>query len=101
MQNFEMDLNMRLKQRFIQTNWKDSNNFQGLKWVWMQEMTKIPFFMNFLNNIETRCRERCNWPETNQMTWNARKTLWMVLTCKKRRIESVFLGPKLGYNKTH
>jgi hypothetical protein len=39
----------------------------------MQEMTKIPFYMNFANNIEIKCRERCNWSEAYQMTWNARK----------------------------
>jgi hypothetical protein len=39
----------------------------------MQEMTKIPFFMNFANNIEIKCRERCNRTETVQMTYNARK----------------------------
>jgi hypothetical protein len=44
--------------------------------------------MNFANNIEIKCKERCNWSETVQMTWSARK----------RRIELVFLGPKLGYN---
>jgi hypothetical protein len=39
----------------------------------MQEMTKIPFFMNFANNVGIKCREICNWSETIQMTWNARK----------------------------
>jgi hypothetical protein len=62
---FEMEFNMELKQGLIQTSWKYSNNFQGPKWVWMQEMTKMPFFMTFANNIEKRCRERCNWLETN------------------------------------
>ena len=38
-----------------------------------QEMTKIPLHVNFANNIEIKCRERCNWSETVQMTYNARK----------------------------
>ena len=54
----------------------------------MQEMTKIPFYMTFANNIEIRCRERCNWSETNPND----------LKCKEKRIGLVFLGPKLGYN---
>jgi hypothetical protein len=73
---FEMDFNMRLKQGLIQTNWKDSNNFQGLKWVECRKWLKYPSSMNFANNIEIRCRERCNWSETVQMTWNARKEEW-------------------------
>jgi hypothetical protein len=36
-------------------------------------MTKIPLHMNFANNIEIECREKCNCLETYQMTWNARK----------------------------
>ena len=51
-------------------------------------MTKIPFYVNFANIIETEYRERCNWSETVQMTYNARK----------KGIELVFLGPKLGYD---
>jgi hypothetical protein len=70
---FEMDFDIEWKQRLIQTIWKDSNNFQALKWVWIQEMTKIPFFMNFASNVEIKCRERCNWSETVQ---NARKEEW-------------------------
>ena len=47
--------------------------FSKIKMSWMQETTKIPFYVNFANNIEIKCRERCNWSETYQMTYNARK----------------------------
>ena len=47
--------------------------FKRLKEILTQEMTKMPFFMNFANNIEIKCRERCNWSETYQMIYNARK----------------------------
>jgi hypothetical protein len=36
-------------------------------------MTKMPLHVNFANNIEIKCKERCNWSEIVQMTWNARK----------------------------
>ena len=42
--------------------------FSEIKMSWMQEMTKIPFYVNFANNIEIKCRERSNWSETVQMT---------------------------------
>ena len=80
---FEMDVDMRLKQGPIQINWKDSTNFQGLKWVWMQEMTKIPFFMNFANNIEIKCREVCNWSEKNSNVLKCKKMFLDDLKCKK------------------
>ena len=61
-----MNFDMRLKQGPIQTNLRDSNNFPGLKWVECRKWLKYP-------SIEIKCRERCNWSETVQMTYNARK----------------------------
>jgi hypothetical protein len=52
---------------------KRLKQFSKIKMSWMQEMTKIPFYMNFANNIEIKCKEKCNWSETVQMTYNARK----------------------------
>jgi hypothetical protein len=65
------------------TNGKDLNNFQGLKWAWMQEMTKIPFFMNFANNIEIKCREICNWSETNSNDLKCKKNVFGWLEIQK------------------
>jgi hypothetical protein len=48
-------------------------NFKRLKEILTQEMTKMPILVNFADNIEIKYRERCNWSETVQMTWNARK----------------------------
>ena len=42
----------------------------------MQEMTKIPFFMNFANNIEIKCREICNWSETNSNDLKCKKNVF-------------------------
>jgi hypothetical protein len=36
-------------------------------------MTKIPLHVNSADNIEIKCREGCNWSETVQMTYDARK----------------------------
>ena len=44
---------------------KRLKQFSRIKMSWMQEMIKIPFFMNFANNIEIKCRDICNWSETN------------------------------------
>ena len=71
--NFGMDFDIELKWRLIQTIWKDLNNFSKIERNFNIEMTKMPFFMNFANNIEIKCRGRCNWSETVQMTYNARK----------------------------
>ena len=69
---------------------KRLKQFSKIKMSLIHGMTKIPFSMDFANNNEIRCRERCNWSETISND----------LKCKKRRIELVFLGPKLGYNTT-
>lgn len=39
---FEMNFDMRLKQGPIQTNLKDPNNFQRLKWVECRKWLKYP-----------------------------------------------------------
>ena len=39
---FEMNFDMRLKQGLIQTNLKDSNKFQGLKWIECRKWLKYP-----------------------------------------------------------
>jgi hypothetical protein len=77
----------RLKQ-FLRTK----NEFGYRKWL------KYPFSWIFANNIEIKCRERCNWSEIISNDLKCKKNILNDLKCKKRRIELVFLGPKLGYN---
>ena len=62
-----------IETRAYTNQFKRLKQFSKIKMNWMQEMTKIPFYVNFANNIEIKCRERCNWSETYQMTYNARK----------------------------
>jgi hypothetical protein len=50
------------------------DNFQGLKWVLIQEMTKMPFFMILANKVEIKCREICNWSETISNDLRCKKT---------------------------
>ena len=69
----------------------------------MQEMTKIPFFMNFAYNVEIKCREICNWSETNSNGLKCKKSilddLKMQENIDKYTIEKIFkakLGDKAG-----
>ena len=43
----------------------------------------MPFFMNFANNIEIKCREICNRSETNSNDLKCKKDVLDDLKCKK------------------
>ena len=62
-----------IETRTYTNQFKRLKQFSRIKMSWTREMTKIPFYMNFANNIEIKCKEWCNWSETVQMTYNARK----------------------------
>jgi hypothetical protein len=50
-----------IETRAYTNQFKRLKQFSKIKMNWMQEMTKIPFYVDFANNIEIKCRERCNW----------------------------------------
>jgi fructose 1,6-bisphosphatase len=60
----------------------------------MQEMTKMPFFMDFANIIEIKCREICNWSETNSNNLRCKKDIygWLEMqgNIEKYTIKNVF-----------
>ena len=70
----------RMGQRLIQTTWKDSNKIlKDWKETWYRKWLKYPFYVNFANNIEIKCRERCNWSETNSNDMKCKKNVFVWL----------------------
>jgi hypothetical protein len=62
-------------------------------------MTKIPFFVNFANNVEIKCREIYNWSETTSNDLKCKKNIfgWLEMqeNIDKYTVEKIFKA-KLG-----
>ena len=84
--NFGMDFDIEWNRDIFTPLERTQTKFWKTERNLTQEMTKIPLHVNFANNIEIKCRERCNWSETVQMTYNARKEKLTSIFMSKIRV---------------